>query len=94
MRETLAWDPDTGEFADTAQRHADVYVFAMLSHTDKSTVNPLDLDQWVFYVLATQVLNKRSRQSLSLGALQALADPVTFSGLREAVKKVHSAAMP
>lgn len=94
VRETLAWDADTGEFADTARRHADVYVFALLGHKDKSTVNPLDLDQWIFYVLATQVLNERSRGSITLKGLEAVTKPVTFSGLGEAVKAAHSAALP
>ena len=43
---TLAWDPDGGGYADIAQRQAQVYVFALLSHTDRATVNPLDLRQW------------------------------------------------
>jgi len=43
---TLAWDADGGWFADVARRHAHVYVFALLAHTDKATVDPLDLDQW------------------------------------------------
>ena len=28
------------------QRQADVYVFAVLAHKDKATVDPLDLSQW------------------------------------------------
>jgi len=44
-RKTLAWDPDTGEFAAVPQRHADIYVFALLDHTQKVTVDPLNLDQ-------------------------------------------------
>ncbi len=53
---TLAWDGDTGEWATEAKRHARVYVFALLAPTDPAKVNPLDLDQWAFYVLSTAVL--------------------------------------
>lgn len=42
---TLAWDADGGGFANVARRHTQVYVFALLTHTNKATVNPLDLHQ-------------------------------------------------
>jgi hypothetical protein len=85
---TLAWDADTGEFAGLAQRHAQVYVFALLAHTDKSTVNPLDLDQWMFYVLPTSVLDARTRSqhSITLKTLEELTAAVGFSELRETVQ--------
>ncbi len=85
---TLAWDADKGEFAGVAQRHAQVYVFALLAQTDKTTVNPLDLDQWTFYVLPTAVLDGRirSQHSITLTTLAALTTAVGFSDLREAVE--------
>ena len=82
---TLAWDPNTGEYSGVPQRHAHVYVFALLAHTDKRTVNPLILDQWTFYVLPTAVLNARSQNSITLTTLKALATPTGFGGLPEAV---------
>lgn len=56
---TLAWDADTNLQAREARRQADVYVFALLSHVDKPTIDPLDLGQWRFYVLSTSVLAHR-----------------------------------
>jgi hypothetical protein len=93
-RRTLAWDPDTGEFGTVAQRHAQVYVFALLAHTDKPTVNPLELDQWRFYVLPTAVLDARTRSqdSITLKTLQELTIATGFSGLREAVALAARAA--
>jgi hypothetical protein len=34
--------------APDAKRQADVYVFALLAHEDRTTIDPLDLDQWKF----------------------------------------------
>jgi hypothetical protein len=84
---TLAWDADGGGFANIARRHAQVYVFALLAHTNKATVNPLDLDQWVFYVLPTAILDGRTRsqQSITLRTLETLATAVGFAELRQAV---------
>jgi hypothetical protein len=84
---TLAWDEDTGEWAGEAGRHAQVYVFALLAHTDPTTVNPLDLDQWAFYVLPTAVLDARSQQSITLKTLQGLTAAVGFGELRGAVEQ-------
>lgn len=40
-------------------RRSDVYIFCVLSHKDKNTVNPLNLSQWDFYILDTKVLNEK-----------------------------------
>ena len=86
---TRGWDPDTGEFGQTPRRKADVYVFALLAHRDKATVDPMDLNQWEFYVLPTKVLDERQRSqhSITLPSLQRLVQPVGFARLAEAVRK-------
>lgn len=57
---TLAWDADGRGFAGVARRHAQVDVFASLDDVHKATVDPLDLDQWLFYVMPTAVLDGRT----------------------------------
>lgn len=84
-----AWDPDTNKLAKTASRQADVYVFALVVHKDKATIDPVDLDQWRFYVLPTKLLNerKRSQESIMLKSLDRLTGgPVTFAELGRAVR--------
>jgi hypothetical protein len=58
---TLAWDADTNLQEGEARRQADVYVFALLAHVDKPTIDPLNLSQWQFYVIPTSVLDARTR---------------------------------
>jgi hypothetical protein len=71
VRETLAWDAATNVFAPESarKRQADLYVFALLAHRSKATLNPLDVSQWEFYLLEASVLNehvkKQRRVSLS-----------------------------
>lgn len=75
-----------------AKRHADVYVFAILAHQDKATLNPCDVSQWQFHVLATQKLNerKRSQHSLAHATLNRLSGgPVAY---RHLAKNVEEAA--
>lgn len=42
---TLAWDPQTAEYATEKKRQGDVYVFCLLHHKDQASVDPLDMDQ-------------------------------------------------
>lgn len=90
VRKARAWDPATNTLAAEAARQADVYVFALLAHRDKTTLDPLDLDQWRFYVVATATLNARTRSqhSITVPSLEALgAGPVLFAELAGAVAR-------
>ncbi len=57
IKPTIGWDHTTNTYSAERKRQADVYVFCVFKHTDKATANPLDLDQWDFYVLPTERLN-------------------------------------
>lgn len=85
-----AFDADTNTSTAAPERHSDVYVFALLTHQHKPSVDPLDLSQWRFFVLPTSALNarRRSQHSITLKSLQGLAgDGVSFEELRAAVHK-------
>jgi hypothetical protein len=51
VRVTYAYDGDTNKFDSARRRQADVYVFALLKHEEKMTLDPLDLTQWEFMCL-------------------------------------------
>ncbi|MCC0100150.1 hypothetical protein K7B10_36285 [Streptomyces flavotricini] len=82
------WDATTGEVDAARLRRADVYVFCLLHHRDKRTLDPLDLAQWTFYVLPTHVLDRYrpDQRTVTLSSLLSLAPVRTgFPGLRGAV---------
>jgi hypothetical protein len=86
---TRAWDPSTSTMNELSVRQADVYVFALLAHQDKQTVEPLDVSQWTFYVLPTSVLDGRTRSqhSITLPTLCELCTrAVRYHELRAAVR--------
>jgi hypothetical protein len=87
---THEWDSMTNVQSTELKRQADVYVFALLAHNDKATIDPLNVEQWRFYVLPTAVLNARTRSqhSITLNSLCALCgDGVRFENLRAAVDR-------
>ena len=84
-----AWDDETGEFDDEYKRQADVYVFVLLAHQDKPTIDPMNLDQWKFYVLTTAALNEhvKDQKTLTLGGLENYVSAVGFRKLEAAVSQ-------
>jgi hypothetical protein len=88
IRPTRAYDAEAGRFAEEAMHQADVYVFALLFHEDKDSADPLNLEQWEFYVAPTTTLASMVplQKSISLASLQRMkTGPVGFRDLRGAV---------
>ena len=73
------------------KRKAHVYVFCVLKHQDKATVDPLNMAQWDFYVLPTGVLDEKlgKQKTLSLSKLKRLG-PVKadYAGIKSAIASV------
>lgn len=62
----------------------------MLSHKDKDTVNPLNLDQWDFYILDTEILNTKipKQKTITLSSLLKLEPvKVKYDGLKNEISK-------
>lgn len=71
---TKGWDADTNIYSLEIKRQSDVYIFSLLSHQDKNTLDPLDVNQWEFYVLPTSALNSKSltQKTITFSALKKL----------------------
>lgn len=85
---TYAWDPKTDTFEKTKRRQADVYVFCVLAHKDQASIDPLDVNQWVFHVISTTNLNRAvgPRKTIDLTKLVALgAAKVKFGEIHAAI---------
>ncbi len=76
-------DPRPAGEREGTVRRADIYVFALLAHLDKRTLDPLDLDQWEFHLVPTSRLDELhpGQQRLGLAAVQRLAPRATFDEL-------------
>jgi len=88
---TKGWTASTNEYSNETKRQADIYIFCLLRHQEKITLNPLDLDQWIFYLLPTSVLNEKKlkQQKISLSALLRL-NPVeaTFREISMVIERI------
>lgn len=81
-----------GEKSYVVKRHADVYVFCLLNHKELKTVNPLNMDQWTFYVVPSSVLDEKvgAQKSIVLRPLKDLgAVECSFDELRKEFSKMR-----
>jgi len=68
-------------------------VFCVLKHKEQETLNPLDLDQWEFYTLSTEVLNRgaNNQKTISLYRVASLgASKSNFAGLSQAIHRQYA----
>ncbi len=87
IKPTRYWNSDTNKQSKRPRLNADVYVFCLLKHRDKATIDPLQLDQWEFYVLSRAEIKdyKRSQHSIILKSLSNLTGAIRYDSLKEAV---------
>lgn len=86
IHSSAAWDSTTGRTSAEAMRHSDVYVLALLAHRDKATVEPMNLEQWRFFVVSTRQVEALwpNQKSVRLTAVeQALGPPVAYAALKD-----------
>jgi len=71
---TLGWDNINNQRTRTSQRNSDAYIFCLHKHKDQKTFDPINMEQWVFFTLATSVLNEKlgNQKTLSLNRLLSL----------------------
>ena len=87
------WDPKTNQYGKTRIRSADVYVFCLLTPKDGRNVKPLELTQWVFYILPTSTLDSclGDQKTVSLARLKDLgAEPLGYDQIRNAVSEAYN----
>ncbi|AEF86086.1 conserved hypothetical protein [Treponema primitia ZAS-2] len=68
-------------------RPSDIYVFCLLKHKEKKTVNPLNMDQWVFYVLSTNKIDTifKNNSSISLKSLEKLTEGIKYNEIKDKI---------
>lgn len=85
---TKAWLRESNEYDSEVKRQADVYVFCLLNNDDKVTVDPLNMGQWKFYILATKILNeeKGTQKTIRLNPLLKLNPIETdYRGIKKSI---------
>lgn len=84
------FDYQSNKYSLTALRNADLYVFCLLKERNPDIINPLDTNQWEFYIVTTELLNERfpHQKTITLSSLQKITEPVSYSELEKAIYKM------
>ncbi len=84
------WNPQTGE-SPTATYNADVYVFCVQTARRHEAYDPLDIDQWEFYVLSRTQVERLGYKSIGLPTLSATAgSPILYARLAETIENSYA----
>lgn len=94
----MAWEYETNQYEETSKRQAEVYVFCLQNYQRKDDgINPLDLNQWEFYVLPTKILDEEmpTQKTISLDRVNSLgAVSASFGELKNAIEHSLDACPP
>lgn len=91
IRSATGWDAATNISSTKSIRSADVYVFCLLKEKDRSLVNPLNLDQWQFFILSTEQLNREKGTQKTIGINSLLKMNPIVAGYDELASAVQHA---
>lgn len=72
------------------RRWSDFYILCVLENKNQKTINPLDLNQWTFYVLKTEILDQKipNQKTIGLNSLLKLKPlKCNFHNLVKTIKK-------
>ena len=92
IQPTSDWDYSINKRCKEKIRQSDIYIFCVLSHKDKNSVDPLDLSQWDFYILETKILNEKVtvQKSITLSSLLKLNPiKIKYDELKEKIKLIE-----
>jgi len=82
---TRAWNFIENTYDTERKRQADLYVFALLAHLDKETINPLNTNQWEFYIISTTNLNNELKDSKQI----SLKRLIKIGAIKSTFEKLH-----
>ena len=72
------------------ERQNDIYVFCLNTGNTREESNPLNLDNWLFYVIPTKIINEKcgDHKTISLNRVKKLASPIRYSELKKHIDNI------
>ncbi|MBP1947128.1 hypothetical protein [Virgibacillus litoralis] len=79
-----------GEYTTSRDRHAQIYIFALLFEKVRNIMDPLNIEQWEFYILSTKNINEHFgvQKSVSLKPLKNVCHPVNYDDIKSVVDEI------
>ncbi|MBK9249342.1 MAG: hypothetical protein IPM69_14825 [Ignavibacteria bacterium] len=63
------------KYSTECSRQSNIYIFCLLHHQEQQSIDPLNLEQWTFYIVPTEVLeaNFPIQKTISLSTLERIS---------------------
>lgn len=90
IRSAKGWDATTNISATESIRSADVYVFCLLKEKNRRLVNPLNIDQWEFFIISTEQINREKGKQKTIGINSLLKMSPIKAGYDELASAVRN----
>ncbi len=87
--ESATGKPEDGK-ENVFERQNDIYVFCLNTGNTKEESNPLNLDNWEFYVIPTETINEKcsNNKSISLNKVRKLTPTVKYGDLKTTIDNI------
>lgn len=81
---------ESNETENKFERQNDIYVFCLNTGITKETSNPMNLDNWEFYIILTSEINKQcgDNKKISLGRVRKIAEKKSFEEIKSCIDKI------
>jgi len=90
---TRLFNLETNKYEEERRRQSDAYVFCLLKHQDRETINPMDVSQWDFFVVPTSFLNEKfaTQKRVCLSVLKETgAQTVSFEKIKNKLDAIFA----
>ncbi len=93
IKQSHVKDAETEIYSNTIKRDPVIYVFCLLNTRDEVCINPLDMEQWEFFIITTKEIDIlfTKKKSVSLKLLQEKnVFPVKYPEIYKEIKRKAS----
>ena len=72
------------------ERQNDIYVFCLNTGTTKETSNPMNINNWIFYIVPTSIINEQcgNNKTISLNRVKEFAKEVQYDKIKETIDDI------
>lgn len=69
------------------ERQNDIYVFCLNTGTTKESSNPMNLNNWEFYIIPTFIINEKcgNNKTITLSRVRKLTNAVTYDKIKKTI---------
>jgi len=81
---------DSQDTENKFERQNDIYVFCLNTGETEETSNPMNLNNWEFYIIPTSVINKEcgNNKTISLNRVRKLTQKISYDKIKETIDSI------